>query len=78
MIIFYDLNNDFQIGVGVDDAEKTTTATQESVGAALVEPPFEGAEAAESIAEAGKLRREKYLLYIFAICLQISGYFLYR
>lgn len=42
----------------MDDAEKTATTTQESVGAALVEPPFEGAEAAESIAEAGKLTRE--------------------
>lgn len=58
LIIFCDLNNNFQIGVGVDDAEKTATTTQESVGAALVEPPFEGAEAAESIAEAGKLTRE--------------------
>lgn len=42
----------------MDDAEKNRTTTQESVGAALVEPPFEGAEAADSIAEAGKLSRE--------------------
>lgn len=40
-------------GVGVDDTEKPTVTPQETGGAALVEPPFEGAEAADPIAEAG-------------------------
>lgn len=38
----------------MEEAEKPAAAPQEAAGAALVEPPFEGAEAPDPIAEPGQ------------------------
>ena len=41
----------------MEEPEKPATAPQEAGGAALVEPPFEGAEAPDPIAEPGQSSR---------------------
>lgn len=41
----------------MEEADKTAVVPQEAAGAALVEPPFEGAEAPDPIAEPGNLKK---------------------
>ena len=53
----YILSNKYIPGVGVEEAEKLAAAPQEAAGAALAEPPFEGAEAPDPIAEPGGSNR---------------------
>lgn len=45
--------------MGVEEADKSAVAPQEAAGAALVEPPFEGAEAPDPIADPGNLKKRR-------------------
>lgn len=49
--------------MGVEEADKSAVAPQEAAGAALVEPPFEGAEAPDPIADPGNLKNRSSFLW---------------